>query len=163
MELIEDPINSRIKDAIGVMLARSKTTGEPYSIDYTQLAHIIDYPGELSKSDLESVMNNNPDLASKFSNFDETNLEVDATGVASDIAAAAEEPDMDMPPEGEEMPPEGEEMPPEEPAPEGDMGMGGAPMGAEPAMAEPEAAIEAPAGPDLLRKAAARAAKRRSL
>jgi len=156
MELIEDPINSRIKDAIGVMLARSKTTGEPYSIDYTQLAHMIDYPGELSKSDLETVMNSNPELASKFSNFDETNIEVDATGVASDIAAAAAEPIMDMPPEGEE-------MPPEEPAPEGDMGMGGAPMGAEPAMAEPEAAIEAPAGPDLLRKAAARAAKRRSL
>ena len=165
MELLERPIDSRIKDAVGIMMARSKTIGKPYSIDYKKLAKMVDYPGDLSHSDIESVMNNNPDMAASFSNFDEYGIEVNANGKSTSGTAAVPDMGADRPLDGgaADMGADiggdmGAEMPP-------DTGLdttSAPPMGAEPAMGEPPE-ISAPAGPDLLRQAAARAAKRRSL
>lgn len=156
-ELFEDSITSRIKDAVGVMTVRSQTTGKPYSVDYRQLARMIDYPGELSRADLESAMNNDPELAGKFTNFDDEHVEIDAAGGGMPTDMGAE-----MPPEGEMPTDMGAEIPPE-----GEMPLGAeapiAPAAPEPAAPEPAPAPLAPAGPELVKKAAGRAAKRRGL
>lgn len=165
MELLERPVDSRFRDAVGVMMARSKTIGKPYSVDYAQLAKMVDYPGDLSRSDIESVMNNNPDMASSLSDFDEHGIEVNANGDSTggmDLPGADRPLDMgaDMGMDaGADMGADiGAEMTP-------DAGLGATPepaMGVEPAIGEPTD-ISAPTGPNLLKQAAARAAKRRSL
>lgn len=110
MELIQDPLTARIRDAIYVMLARSKTTGEPYEISYEQLSSMLNFPGPIGPSEIESALNIDPSLASIVDDFDTSKITVDA---------AAEEPadalsNIGMMPGLTSMPPLG--MPPGPPA-----------------------------------------------
>lgn len=77
MELIEDSNVSSIRDAIYVMLARSKTTGEPYEVSYEQLADMIDFPGPIGPSEIENALNSDPSLAAIVADFDSSTITVD--------------------------------------------------------------------------------------
>jgi len=121
-ELTQDPLVAKLKNAVGIMMARSKTVGEPYEVSYEQLARLIDYPGHLSKQDVESAMNTDTSLASEISNFGDDFLEVDANSAnALDIPSDMPPDDMptDMPPDGmaSDMPPDMGAMPGATPAP----------------------------------------------
>ena len=77
-ELIQDPMVAKLKNAIDVMLVRSKTIGKPYHISYDQLAHLVNFRGTISKADIEAAMNNDPTLASEISDLDDTGIVVDS-------------------------------------------------------------------------------------
>lgn len=157
MELVQgrDSLDSSIQDAISVMLARSKSIGEPYALSYEDLARVVDFPGVFNKDDLETALNNNPNLSAKISNFDESGLEVDATGESSALDTSAPmpttmPPDLGLPPMDMNA-----GLPP-------DMGSAAAPAGAAPAAPAPEALPPAEAPPvNVVKSMADRAAKRR--
>lgn len=91
VELLESRMTAKVKDAILVMMSRSKTVGEPYELSYRQLARIMDYPGEITKTDIETVMNDDPTLAASISNFDEDFIEVDANAPAASAVPPADQ------------------------------------------------------------------------
>lgn len=93
-ELFESKLGSEIKDAILVMISRSKTVGEPYELSYSQLTRMMDYPGVISKSDIEAALADNPTLADAVVNFDNGYIEV--SGQAAE-AQPSDELDMEMP------------------------------------------------------------------
>lgn len=152
VQLFENSLQSGIKDAIGVMLARSKSTGQSYSLDLKSLAHMIGWPGDLSRSDIETTLNNDPTLSASVQNFDDLKIEVDASpNPAGDEGMEEPMPDMGLPPE--------EEMPM-------DAGAGMEPPAA--GMPDEITAIgdeekEQVQKLDMVKKAAERAAKRRGL
>lgn len=154
-ELFENSLNSSIRDAIGVMLARSETIGRPYSISMEKLAHIVSWPGQLNKAHIEKVLNDSPDLAAKIKNFDDDGIEVNAN-------AEEEMPDMSMPPDMGDM-----GMPPDmgaAPDMGGDMGMS-TDMGMPPDVtaASSDEGDEQVKKIDAVKKAAERAKARRGL
>lgn len=105
VQLFENSLQTGIKDAIGVMLARSKSTGQPYSLDLKSVAHVIGWPGDLSRSDIETVLNNDPALAANVKNFDDLKIEVDASpNSVGDEGMEEPLPDMGEVPPPEEMP-----------------------------------------------------------
>ena len=156
VQLFENSLQAGIKDAIGVMLARSKSTGQPYSLDLKSLAHMIGWPGDLSRSDIEATLNNDPALSASVQNFDDLKIEVNAsTDIVGDEGMEEPLPDMGMPPE--------QDMGMDMGAPAGDMGMDtsmGAPDEVEAVGDEEKEQVKKI---DAVKKAAERAAKRRGL
>lgn len=161
MELIEDPLIAKIRSAIGVMRARSKTIDKPYEVSYEQFAKMINHLGKIDKNDIESTLNNNPELAGEISKLRDSSIEVDATATATsdtgDLGSLGSLDDgstLGVPgPNGEG--PDVSGLPPGQDQMGADLGSPGA---VEPA-APP--GTEGPNQVDIVKQMASRAAKRR--
>ena len=99
-ELFESNIDTKIKDSILVMMSRSKTTGEPYSLSYSQLARMINYPSDITADEIQKVIDNDPTLGALVTDFDEYGLEINAQAATStpldamDPTTALDEPTL---------------------------------------------------------------------
>jgi hypothetical protein len=156
-ELFEAKLDSKIKDAILVMMSRSRTIGEPYELSYDQLARVIDYPGRITKADIDAAVEKDAELSAKITNYDEDFIEIDAQAEPSDLdldagadMSGAQDLGMDAAAE-----------PSADAAGAIDLTPPGAELGSEPT-AEPPAPEEPVQKIDVVKKMADRAATRRS-
>lgn len=119
-ELFESKLGSEIRDAILVMISRSKTVGEPYELSYSQIIRMMDYPGTISKSDIEAALAENPSLSGAVLNYDNGYVEVTADATAELPADMGAELDAQIPADAEVAPEEMPQAAGQEPAPETD-------------------------------------------